>query len=236
MHSPFSVLMSTPRPGACVHRLFSAADLQGAYNPADYADLPVTEDVQVRVLCWTGPVCFSSACILHADLQPLTIGSMTKPHAHISCRHCMLCHVTPHAVLCHAVLVWLPSWPQDMFKYIGRYTPQPLAPLPTKLMPFIPEYIPAVGGTDEFIKVPRPDGQPDYLGLKVGVRGGCVTWKAAGSVNSAHCSQPSQPLHSPCQGGNPLNATPLQQLTLNLFAYARCSVHTGAGRACCRSV
>lgn len=37
-----------------------------------------------------------------------------------------------------------------------------------RLMPFIPEYIPAIGGTDEFIKVPRPDGQPDYLGLKVG--------------------------------------------------------------------
>lgn len=40
--------------------------------------------------------------------------------------------------------------------------------LPMRLMPFIPEYIPAIGGTDEFIKVPRPDGQPDYLGLKVG--------------------------------------------------------------------
>lgn len=54
-----------------------------------------------------------------------------------------------------------------MFKYIGRYTPAPLEPLPMKLMPFIPEYIPAAGGSDEFIKVPRPDGQPDYLGLKV---------------------------------------------------------------------
>lgn len=59
-----------------------------------------------------------------------------------------------------------------MFKYIGRYTPAPLEPLPMKLMPFIPEYIPAVGGSDEFIKVPRPDGQPDYLGLKVR-RGNC---------------------------------------------------------------
>lgn len=56
---------------------------------------------------------------------------------------------------------------QEIFKYIDRYKPAPLEHLPTKLMPFIPEYIPAVGGTDEFIKVPRPDGQPDYLGLKV---------------------------------------------------------------------
>lgn len=56
---------------------------------------------------------------------------------------------------------------QDIFKYIGRYRPGPLEQLPMRLMPFIPEYIPAVGGTDELIKVPRPDGQPDYLGLKV---------------------------------------------------------------------
>jgi hypothetical protein len=74
-----------------------------------------------------------------------------------------------------------PSCMQDMFKYIGRYTPAPLEPLPMKLMPFIPEYIPAVGGSDEFIKVPRPDGQPDYLGLKV--RQGC----AAVFAISCHC-------------------------------------------------
>jgi len=39
--------------------------------------------------------------------------------------------------------------------------------LDTKLKPFIPEYIPAVGDLDPFLKIPRPDGQPDYLGLKV---------------------------------------------------------------------
>eukprot|EP00882_Tetradesmus_deserticola_P012332 GHRQ01013071.1.p1 GENE.GHRQ01013071.1~~GHRQ01013071.1.p1 ORF type:complete len:227 (+),score=73.24 GHRQ01013071.1:1075-1755(+) len=53
-----------------------------------------------------------------------------------------------------------------MFKYIGKYRP-PTVDLPTRLKPFIPEFIPATGGTDEFIKVPRPDGRPDYLGLKV---------------------------------------------------------------------
>lgn len=66
---------------------------------------------------------------------------------------------------------------QEIFKYIDRYKPAPLEHLPTKLMPFIPEYIPAVGGTDEFIKVPRPDGQPDYLGLKVRCD---QTWTATG--------------------------------------------------------
>jgi intraflagellar transport protein 46 len=55
---------------------------------------------------------------------------------------------------------------QDLFKYIGRYRPQSID-IETHLKPFIPDYIPALGGIDEFIKVPRPDGKPDYLGLKV---------------------------------------------------------------------
>eukprot|EP00879_Flechtneria_rotunda_P015501 GHRR01016211.1.p1 GENE.GHRR01016211.1~~GHRR01016211.1.p1 ORF type:complete len:224 (+),score=80.38 GHRR01016211.1:1292-1963(+) len=55
---------------------------------------------------------------------------------------------------------------QDLFKYISRYQPQTIQ-LASWLKPFIPDFIPAIGGTDEFIKVPRPDGRPDYLGLKV---------------------------------------------------------------------
>jgi intraflagellar transport protein 46 len=55
---------------------------------------------------------------------------------------------------------------RELFKYIGRFKPQSIE-LETKLKPFIPDYIPAVGGIDEFIKVPRPDGKADYLGLKV---------------------------------------------------------------------
>ena len=30
---------------------------------------------------------------------------------------------------------------------------------------FVPEYIPTVGETDAFLKMPRPDGQPETLGL-----------------------------------------------------------------------
>lgn len=56
---------------------------------------------------------------------------------------------------------------RDLFKYIGRYKPNTID-IETKLKPFIPDYLPAVGGIDEFIKVPRPDGKPDFLGLKVG--------------------------------------------------------------------
>jgi len=35
------------------------------------------------------------------------------------------------------------------------------------MRPFIPDYIPAVGDIDSFVKVPRPDGKPDLLGLAV---------------------------------------------------------------------
>jgi intraflagellar transport protein 46 len=39
--------------------------------------------------------------------------------------------------------------------------------LETKLKPFIPEYVPAIGDIDAFLKVPRPDGKEDSLGLVV---------------------------------------------------------------------
>lgn len=75
--------------------------------------------------------------------------------------------VRAHACGVHDVLPTHARILQEIFKYIRRYNPGPLEQLPVRLMPFIPEYIPAIGSTDEFIKVPRPDGQPDYLGLKV---------------------------------------------------------------------
>ena len=46
-----------------------------------------------------------------------------------------------------------------------RYTPQNIE-LEYKLEPFIPDYIPAVGDIDAFLKIPRPDGKEDGLGLK----------------------------------------------------------------------
>ena len=33
--------------------------------------------------------------------------------------------------------------------------------------PFIPDYVPAFGEVDDFIKIPRPDGKPDDLGTEV---------------------------------------------------------------------
>nr|CAB3255368.1 intraflagellar transport protein 46 homolog [Phallusia mammillata] len=55
---------------------------------------------------------------------------------------------------------------KELFQYITRYTPQTIE-LEHKLKPFNPDYIPAVGDIDAFLKVPRPDGQPTTLGLTV---------------------------------------------------------------------
>ncbi|XP_066462232.1 intraflagellar transport protein 46 homolog isoform X2 [Eleutherodactylus coqui] len=53
---------------------------------------------------------------------------------------------------------------KELFQYITRYTPH-TTDLDHKLKPFIPDFIPAVGDIDAFLKVPRPDNKPDKLGL-----------------------------------------------------------------------
>lgn len=55
---------------------------------------------------------------------------------------------------------------KELFQYITRYTPQSVE-LEHSLKPFIPDFIPAVGDIDAFLKVPRPDGESDGLGLLV---------------------------------------------------------------------
>uniref|UniRef100_A0A2K5SE46 Intraflagellar transport protein 46 homolog n=1 Tax=Cebus imitator TaxID=2715852 RepID=A0A2K5SE46_CEBIM len=55
---------------------------------------------------------------------------------------------------------------KELFQDISRYTPQ-LIDLDHKLKTFIPDFIPAVGDIEAVLKVPRPDGQPDNLGLLV---------------------------------------------------------------------
>lgn len=54
---------------------------------------------------------------------------------------------------------------RDLFQYIDRFKPTE-SELETTLKCFIPEYIPAIGEMDAFIKVPRPDAKEDSLGLK----------------------------------------------------------------------
>lgn len=46
---------------------------------------------------------------------------------------------------------------KDLFEYIQRYKPQKID-LDTKLKPFIPDYVPAVGEVDACLKMPKPDG------------------------------------------------------------------------------
>ncbi|KAL7294934.1 hypothetical protein TKK_0011855 [Trichogramma kaykai] len=55
---------------------------------------------------------------------------------------------------------------KELFQNISRYAPQKIE-LQYKLAPFIPDYIPAVGDIDAFLKIPRPDGLADRLGLVV---------------------------------------------------------------------
>ena len=55
---------------------------------------------------------------------------------------------------------------RDLFQYIGRYAAHEVE-LESTLKCFVPDYIPAVGEMDAFLKVPRPDGQKDNLGLQV---------------------------------------------------------------------
>ena len=44
----------------------------------------------------------------------------------------------------------------EIFKYMKEFVPQDIE-IETKLKPFIPEFIPAVGEVDAFLKIPRPD-------------------------------------------------------------------------------
>lgn len=55
---------------------------------------------------------------------------------------------------------------KDLFLFITAHTPNAVE-LETRLKPFIPDYLPALGEIDPFLKIPRPDGRPDALGLSV---------------------------------------------------------------------
>lgn len=55
---------------------------------------------------------------------------------------------------------------KELFKSIQRYSPTTID-IDSKLKAFIPDYIPAIGEVDAFLKMPRPDGKPENLGLYV---------------------------------------------------------------------
>ena len=53
---------------------------------------------------------------------------------------------------------------KDLFEYILRYKPQKID-LETQLKPFVPDYVPAVGEVDACLKMPKPDGTKEDLGI-----------------------------------------------------------------------
>lgn len=55
---------------------------------------------------------------------------------------------------------------KELFEYIGRFKPQRID-LETTFRPFVPEYMPNVGEVDAFIKMPKPDGSPETLGIEI---------------------------------------------------------------------
>jgi hypothetical protein len=55
---------------------------------------------------------------------------------------------------------------RELFEYIGRFKPQRID-LETTFRPFIPEYMPNVGEVDAFIKMPKPDGSNETLGIEI---------------------------------------------------------------------
>ncbi|KAL0223751.1 hypothetical protein P9112_003141 [Eukaryota sp. TZLM1-RC] len=55
---------------------------------------------------------------------------------------------------------------QKLFNQMNSFTPQDIE-LEMYLRPFIPEFIPATGSIDSFVKPPRPDGKEEVLGISV---------------------------------------------------------------------
>jgi intraflagellar transport protein 46 len=53
-----------------------------------------------------------------------------------------------------------------IFSLISKFAPAPIE-LSPHCKPFLPALVPAIGAIDAFVKVPRPDGEPDALGLTI---------------------------------------------------------------------
>eukprot|EP00736_Rhodelphis_marinus_P002288 Rmarinus@m.16299 len=54
----------------------------------------------------------------------------------------------------------------ELFTYISQFKPHVIR-IDSKLSPFVPDYMPAVGDPDPILKVPRPDNKSDQLGFEL---------------------------------------------------------------------
>lgn len=54
---------------------------------------------------------------------------------------------------------------KEIFNYLLEYAPKEVD-MEIKLKPFVPDFIPTVGEVDAFLKLPRPDGVNETLGLQ----------------------------------------------------------------------
>ncbi|GLE08316.1 hypothetical protein PINS_up019381 [Pythium insidiosum] len=66
----------------------------------------------------------------------------------------------------NSFVVRVPQEIQALFRHIDEYKPEELD-LPTRLEPFIPDFVPTIGLPFDGIQVPRPDGKPDDTGISV---------------------------------------------------------------------
>jgi Intraflagellar transport complex B protein 46 C terminal len=137
------------------------------YDPTDFAQLRVSDDVEVM---WHS----APSHVLQQHKQGMRLCSREVGGGGGGGHHT---HQPDPALTWHSLgstvsqshsLIRLPArlLVQHVFSYISAHHAVP-PELRLVLRPFMPDYIPALGGTDTFIKVPRPDGQPDWLGLKV---------------------------------------------------------------------
>jgi len=55
---------------------------------------------------------------------------------------------------------------KELFEYIQRFKPQ-VIDLESKIRPFVPDFVPAVGEVDAFLKMKKPDGTDEDLGITV---------------------------------------------------------------------
>jgi intraflagellar transport protein 46 len=79
---------------------------------------------------------------------------------------------------------------QDLFAYILRHKPTDIE-LETKMKPFIPDYIPAVGEIDAFLKVPRPDKETPADGNVTSDGKGAVGKKDSGALGLVVLDEPA---------------------------------------------